>query len=112
MTQVRPAVVSARITGAIFIDRPRIFFVARVLDDYPPLRGEQVPVPRIPRRQHAVHHVYAPRYVVRQLLRHPHPHGVTWTFAWQVRLGRLHHFETQWPQLAYREPSDGVTFRI
>src|SRR5436305_12231094 len=100
MAEVSSGILCTSIARTIKIEGGWIVPVARVFDDYPPLRCEQIPIPRVPGRQHAIHHIDAARDILRQLGRHADAHRVTGPVPWKEILGSFCHLETQGPWLA------------
>src|ERR1700693_1926926 len=66
--QVRARVGAADHAGATFIQRARIVGINRIPDVHAAGAGEEAAVPRVARRQDAIHHVYAAADVVGKLL--------------------------------------------
>src|ERR1017187_6451894 len=60
MAKVRPGIRAAGIAGAVGVERAPIVFIPGVLNDDAALRGKQISVARVARRQHAIHHVHPP----------------------------------------------------
>src|SRR3954447_3073480 len=60
--EIRARVMPARVAVAGRIDRSSVLGVARIGDVEPPLACEQLAVPRVARRQHAVEEIDAARY--------------------------------------------------
>lgn len=76
MVEVRPREVAAGIAAAGRIDGPHVVLVAAVPDPHRAGPREEVAVPGVPRRHHAVEHVDAAPYALDEVLRLPDTHQV------------------------------------
>src|SRR5205809_46359 len=77
MPQVRARTSPARITIARRIGRPIVLRIARILDIDGALAGEQLPVPGVPRGEHAVEEIDPPRHRLHKILRRARAHQIT-----------------------------------
>ena len=109
MAQIRPRRGAARVAAARRVRRTIVFGVARVLDIDAPLAREQLTVPGIAGRQHAVEQVDAARRRFDQILRRAGSHQISRPVVGKkprrVRDDVVHHIH----RLADAQPADGIS---
>ena len=112
MPQIRPRIPPAHHALARRIGRPLVLGIPLALDVHSPFAGKQQPMPRRPRRQHAVHHVHPQPRVLLNLVRIPHPHHVPRLVLGQQRQHLRNHLQRQLPRLAHAQPANRVPVEI
>ena len=85
MTKIRACISPANGARAIWIGRPLVCRITRILNKHTAFARIEASMPRRSSRQHAIHHVDTERDVIGNLLRLSNAHQVTWPFARQKR---------------------------
>src|SRR6186713_2505472 len=108
--EVGAAVMRASVAVAARIDRSGIVDILGVADIDPALAGEQLTVPRIPRRHHTVEHVDASGHALDQVLRRSGPHQIPRLIRWQTAGCQLDRGIHLLDRLTHAQPAERIAF--
>src|SRR5262245_50009803 len=92
MAKIGARVAPADVARTIRIDGPLVFGVTRVLDEHAAFAGVEASMAGGARGQDAIHHVYAERYIVGDLLWTADPHEISRAVFGQKRSNFRCHF--------------------
>ena len=92
MAKVSPGIVLTGITGAVFLNRPRIFTVATITDSQDTIESVEKAGSRITGGNHTVKHIDAPAYPFHQVLRFADTHQVSRFVDRHMRIEHFQHF--------------------
>src|SRR5215510_19659 len=109
MSQVSASVPRTHFAAALGVRRALVLSKTRVLDVQPTLRSKQQPVPRCPRRQHAIHHLHTHCCVLSNFFRITYAHHIPgFVFGQEFQCVR-NHLLCFFPRLSHTQSADGVT---
>jgi hypothetical protein len=110
MPQIGAGEGPAGVAAADWIRRAVVLGIARIPDVEPTFAGEELTVPRVARRQHAIEQIDAARDRLDEVLWRAGPHQIARPVCRKVRRGVGHEVIHYICRLADAQPADGIGF--